>query len=637
MCGFVGQWNTEGRPVDVVRFEQARDRMIDRGPDQFGLWTSTEGHIALGHRRLSILDLSEDGRQPMIDPQTGNILVFNGEIYNFQDLARELRTRGHEFRSRSDSEVILAAYREWGTDCLTRFVGMFAFAIWEPQHERFFLARDPLGVKPLLYASRNGSFFFSSRLEPLLRLLERSPLSDAGLCEFLEMGYTCGSTTLVEGVRKLLPGHFLTFDRHGETLAAYWSVDSFPEEPRVEAHDERDLLDRLDGLVQDSVRLRLVSDVPVGVFLSGGVDSTLVTAVMQQQSADRVRTFTIGFQEGAFDESRHARCVADFLDTQHVELRLDPDALLHEILSTMDALDEPLADTAAVPLSLIARMAREEVKVCLSGDGGDELFLGYPLYNALERVGWMERMPHFARRSAGRLAATMAGRRGRLLGAVARERDALDRYLFLRSRCREVVHRSSGAEWRARAFLQSRLGENCGLPANSLAARLDMRSYLPDELLVKTDLATMMHSLEAREPLLDHRLAAFALALPMPLKQDKRLLKRLLSRYVPPEIWDRPKMGFNVPMDEWLRGPLRFLIDELESEWNLAAPVSQDQIRGLADRHLRGEADCGNFLWTCISLQRWQRKMNPWLTQAAAADGAFIEPTSSSFLFAQKV
>lgn len=616
MCGIIGEWNLDGRPVDIHRFEDARDQMIKRGPDQFGLWTTPNQALALGHRRLSILDLSEGGRQPMLDPVTGNILVFNGEIYNFQEIAAELRTLGHTFHTRSDSEVILVAYRQWGTDCLERLVGMFGFAIWDADRKRLFLARDRFGVKPLMYARRGTSFWFSSRLAPLMQLMshvEPLRLSDAGICEFLEMGHTCGQTTLVEGITKLPPGHFLLVDADGTAEHQYWSPDNFAEDVALTDRPAGDLLNELDRLVQDAVRSRLVSDVPLGVFLSGGIDSTLVTAVMQQMSSDPVTTFTVGFLESGYDESGHARRVAEHLGTQHRELVLEPSALLQEIVAIVDEFDEPLADTAAVPLSLVARLARQEVTVCLSGDGADELFLGYPVHDLMERMSWMNRLPRLASRGLGLAAGLLRGRRAQLYRGFVDQDDALDRYLYLRSRSRRKLNGKQHAGWAARSSLNATWEHHREIPCGSLAARLDLQCYLPDELMVKTDLATMMHSLESREPLLDHRLAEFALRLPMPLKRNKRILKDLLGRYVPREIWDRPKQGFNVPIGEWLRGPLRFLLDELGEGWAFAYPMDRDAVNELIRRHLSEQEDLGLFLWTCISLQRWQRRMQPWL------------------------
>jgi asparagine synthase (glutamine-hydrolysing) len=562
MCGIVGVVGS-GVPAPELLLRM-RDCIRHRGPDDEGAWQSSDGRVALGHRRLSIIDLSPNGRQPMSDRSGRLRIVFNGEIYNYLELRAELQRRGHVFRTASDTEVILEAYLEWGDAALSRLNGMFALAIYDSAERRLLLARDRAGEKPLFYRSHAGTFAFASELKSLLSDPSCPRELDAEALEFyLAFGYVPGERCLLSGFRKLPQAHALSFSLDSGELRtwAYWTLP-YPEE---HAADESALLEELEGLVEDSVRLRLIADVPVGIMLSGGVDSSVITALAARCSSKPLKTFTISFPgHGGYDESPYARTVASHFGTEHVELAAEP-ATVDLIPDLVRQFDEPIADSSMVPTYLLSRLIRGEATVALGGDGGDEVFGGYLHHSWVQQQarmgGWM---PGPARRAARAAASTLLpiGTKGRnfLLGLTAeRPYNIVQFNVVFDAQARERLLGPLGSraaiapeDWKAslcadrRTILQQ-------------TTALDFRTYLVDDILVKVDRASMLTSLEVRAPFLDPRIIEFAFArvpdhLRATARERKILLRRLAARLLPPSLDLRRKQGFSLPLRAWFKG-----------------------------------------------------------------------------------
>jgi len=607
MCGIVGfmRWNGGGKHLSQATLLRARDRMVMRGPDQHGIWMAPDVACGLGHRRLAVLDLNPRAAQPMVDPVNGNVLVFNGEIYNFRALRCDLESVGCSFQTTSDSEVLLASYRVWGPECVHRFVGMFAFSIWQPLSGEMFLARDRFGVKPLLYYLGQDYLVFSSRLQPLLDLGAPLMMELDAVAEFIEMGWVTGPRTLVSGVRKLEPGHWMQVcEDRGIVKHSYWSPEKLLSDKNLSPSQD-DLNVTLRGAVEEAVASRMVSDVPVGCFLSGGIDSTLVTAIAAAHNPDHLKTFTIAFENAKNDESVYAKKIAAYLGCQHHELLLTAHVVRNEIEDLLNEFDEPVADVAALPTILLARYARHEVTVCLTGDGGDELFLGYPIHRVQQRLSLLKYVPYALRARIGAWLSRMHNLRAQLLGGYLNQRDELDAYLYLRS---QTGCQIEGDKWQARSNLERFFPCYDKLGSGTASSLIDLMGYLPDALLVKTDLSTMCAGLEAREPLLDHRLAELAFSIPESDRRGKKLLRQLLTGYVPHQMWDRPKHAFDVPIGDWLRGPLAGHLEWLCDNWVAPEVLSKSRLLQLVDNHRHNKKDWGTLLWSMIVLSRWKRR-----------------------------
>jgi len=578
MCGIVGIAGEKlPTPELLIRM---RDALRHRGPDDEGAWWSPDGRVALGHRRLSIIDLSPNGRQPMSDG-TGRLqIVFNGEIYNYLELRSDLEKQGHRFRTATDTEVILEAYLQWGDDFLTRLNGMFALAIYDASRRRMLIARDRAGEKPLYYRCSSGTIAFASELKALLTDPDCPRELDAeALDYYLAFGYVPGSLCLLSGFRKLQQGHALTFsvDSGDVRTWAYWSLPQPENTPR----SEEDLVQELERLLEDSVRLRLIADVPVGVMLSGGVDSSVVTALAARVSTRRVKTFTISFPgHGAYDEAPHARTVARHFGTQHIELAAEP-ATVDLLPALVGQFDEPIADSSMVPTYLVSRLIRREATVALGGDGGDEVFGGYAHHSWVQQQarmgGWL---PGPARRVARAAFTNLLpiGTKGRnyVLGLTAEhpynivqfnvvfDADARQRLLApLRIGVRE--HEARAEAWKA-ALCRDRS------TVLQQTTALDFRTYMVDDILVKVDRASMLCSLEVRAPFLDPRVVEFAFRdVPDHLRATrlnrKILLRGLAGRLLPASLDLNRKQGFSLPLHNWFKGDWGcFMQDVLTSE-----------------------------------------------------------------------
>ncbi|MGB6354533.1 MAG: asparagine synthase (glutamine-hydrolyzing), partial [Steroidobacteraceae bacterium] len=590
-----------------------------RGPDDQGEWWSESGKVGFGHRRLAVIDLSPAGHQPMLDAGGDYCVVFNGEIYNYRDLRNDLLKRGHEFRSDSDTEVLLAAYREWGADCLARLNGMFSFALYDGLRDRVLIARDRAGEKPLFYSLANGELRFASELKALMAddTISRRIDPEALDC-YLAMGYVPGHRCMLKGFRKLPAAHALMFDLASANCRVwrYWQLPALTSAAEGNPAGEAGLLDELEALLEDAVRRQLVADVPVGVLLSGGLDSSLIAA-MAVRSGQSVKTFTVRFPGFAeYDESEHARLVARHFGTVHVEL--DAGAATVDLLPVLARqVDEPMADSSLFPTFLVSRLARQHCTVALGGEGGDELFGGYLHYGRQLRMQRKLRaLPLGLRRYAAKAAEAMlpAGFRGRnwlqQAGIDAASGVASNGSYFDRQLRRKLMARDT--EWPLTA--EAVRAESIPAETDPLqrSTRYDFESYLADDILVKVDRASMLSSLEVRAPMLDYRVVEFAFGrIPSSLKATTRdrkvVLKRLAARVLPPEFNRHRKQGFSIPLASWLRTPAwrQFFHDVLlESRTGLickktAAELLQGQAKGRSN---------SERLFALVMLELWQRE-----------------------------
>jgi asparagine synthase (glutamine-hydrolysing) len=640
MCGIAGAaWFGPQQRLAESVLACMMQRLEHRGPDERGRyrWPSdgqpavSDAGAALGFQRLAIIDVAT-GQQPVGNRDGSIQVVFNGEIFNYQELRESLRRQGYPFRGQSDSEVIPHLYQAIGSDCFSHFNGMFAIGLWDSTREALLLARDSMGKKPLYYHHRPGRLVFASELKSLLEApgVQRR-IDPEALDLFLALGYIPHPWTIYQGVRKLAPGQLARFDRSGLQLSTFWQLPD--HEQAAVGPDEA--AEQLRALLTDSVRLRLQSEVPLGAFLSGGIDSSLVAAIAQQllgQRGERLRTFAIGFSESSYDETAYARQVADHLGTEHTRFEVGPQQLgqLEEIVTHYD---EPFGDSSALPTWALSKLTRTQVTVALSGDGGDELFAGYDRYRALRLsqrlAGWLPLRQLLGSRwfqslpTPERQRSTL--RRLQRFGAALGE-PASQRYLMWLQQF----------PWGLRKSLY-RLEFQDLLPANDLAAGLleqawqvgsgrdwvsraslsDLQLYLPGDLMTKVDIASMAHSLEVRQPLLDQRLIDWAAGLPVGLKmrsgRGKWLLWKAFADELPASVWNRPKMGFGVPLPAWFRGPLRqpFTDLVLAPEARIHQVLQPAAVRRLAERHWSGTADEGYRLWCLLVLEMWWRRWEP--------------------------
>lgn len=622
MCGIAGILRS-GREIEAGELLAMRERLAHRGPDDAGIWIHPEGKVGLVHRRLSIIDLSEAGHQPMQNKDSSLVLTYNGEIYNFQELRVELEEKGYYFSSRSDTEVILYAYQEWGVEAIKRFNGMFAFALYDQRTDQLLLARDRFGEKPLYYYQRDGCFLFASELKGLTAHPDFVPAIAAEfLFSYLVFGYIPYPHTIFERTAKLPPAHYLLLD--GKSLACrierYWEpLTVLGAKGRGEGIEQA--VDTLDGLLTEAVRLRLVADVPVGAFLSGGVDSALIVSLMAGLTPD-LKTFSIGFGDEGYDEAPYARAIAHQLGCEHYEHYVTPQEAQGVLVELPGIYDEPFADSSAIPTRLVSQVARQQVKVVLSGDAGDELFGGYTTYPRLALAAPLLHLPTWIRRlAAGLLQAVGRGRLCRHSGLL-KQFEAWAFFLYLSERT--VAKQPDAARifpgagdhlLRESSFATAfRAAQGRGLVQSALYA--DTKSYLVDDNLAKVDRASMSVSLEARVPFLDVHVVEFALGLSAgtklgPWRQDrKRLLRRLLARYLPRPLFERPKRGFSLPLAHWLRGELRWLVEEYLEQGRLRREGLFDAecVSGLVREHLSGQRDREAVLWALIFWEMWRER-----------------------------
>lgn len=626
MCGIAGYFRSEtaierqanGRQsVDRHLIEKMCDVITHRGPDDAGYYA--EGGSAIGMRRLSIIDIAA-GHQPISNEDGSVWIVFNGEVYNFAELRADLIARGHSFKTHSDTETIVHLYEEMGERCVERLRGMFGFAIWDRRENKLFLARDRAGKKPLHYTLVGETLVFGSEIKSLLQFpgVERQ-VNHQAISDYLSFGYVPDPLTAFRGIQKLLPGHTMTFQNGRMTTRRYWDF-SYGQE-HAPAQSERYYAERLRELIAESVRIRLVSEVPLGAFLSGGVDSSTIVAMMARAMDQPVKTFSIGFSEASFDELKYARLTAERYQTDHHEFIVTPDVcrLVEEIVWHHD---EPFADASSIPTYVVSKMAREFVTVVLSGDGGDELFAGYERYLVHQGRQRFERIPGWLRRNvmlplSQALPRATYGKqflRNISLEGGARFVDSLSYFgaAAKRNLLAAEVRRGLNGYDSAAAFEQLFAEPSSADPIERLLY-LDSKTYLSGDILTKVDRMSMAHSIEARVPLLDHELIEFVQSIPASLKlrgqTTKHILKQAMAELIPNEIINRPKMGFGVPLRKWLNNELREMLhdtltDQRARERGLLNPRA---VQALLDEHGRGRRDNSLHLWGLLNLELWHR------------------------------
>jgi asparagine synthase (glutamine-hydrolysing) len=643
MCGIAGVF-APGRRVEPDTVRAMTDAIAHRGPDDSGLEILSNGELVFGHRRLSILDLSPLGHQPMAHPNGKAWIVFNGEIYNFKEIRAELIAEGEKFRSESDTEVVLAAYVRWGTRCLERFRGMFAFALWDTTSSEILLVRDRFGVKPLYYRLMSSGLTFASEMRGVLAGIDGAhAISSASAVQFLRFGYVSAPGSMLADVACVPPGCIVSIDR---TLRAnvqrYWSASTLydPSESaalrrQLAALDDEALLDRFEDTLTEAFDLRMVADVPVGLFLSGGIDSSIVATLLARRRGLRLRTFTIGYADSRFNEIPYAREIARELGCDHTELEVSESTALEVSDALTTLVDEPIGDSSSIPTYIVCKLARRSVTVALSADGADELFGGYPRYDICGRfvasmASWrrfaylasaelLDHLPPFLiralykviRRSGPSYAAI--GDKVRKFVRMARSRSAIEAYDCAISEYSDQDARSllAPASSRDAAPIVAAL-ELGGVEMRDLFMLMDINRYLVGDLLTKLDRTSMAVSLEAREPFLDHKLAAIAAALPPQWKirdrQGKYILRRILARHLRTEQFNRPKQGFSAPIDAWMRGALRPHVEAALCVENVrrCGLLDEDAV-SFEVRHFMngGTSVSAAGLWHLLQLQSW--------------------------------
>jgi asparagine synthase (glutamine-hydrolysing) len=639
MCGIAGliEPTLAGNGAALkARAQAMADAIAHRGPDGWGTWVDSEAGLALAHRRLAVVDVTPTGAQPMMSADGRWVISYNGEIYNAADLAGMPQLAGVRFRGTSDTEVMLESIARRGFDqALAEFNGMFAFALWDRKLRTLHLVRDRLGIKPLFYVVEGGRLRFGSELKALFADGFSGVVDRASVASFFRFGYVPAPHTIFAGVHKLMPGEVVTFSA-GERLTRrfYWSLADVAKEGIAAPFDfsDAEAVDQLDDLLGDSVARQMISDVPLGAFLSGGIDSSAVVAQMVAAGNGPVRTFSIGFPDFGYDESKHAAAVARHLGTQHDEMIVSATDALAVVPRLPDIYDEPFADSSQIPTCLVSALTRQHVTAALSGDGGDELFAGYNRYAFAERInGTVLRLPKSARRAMAAVLGAIPDNAveglNRILPTrlrVAHSADKLRKiievlpydfrefYLRLVSQCSEPETLANGISEHIRQWeCYENISERAGLLG--WMQILDTATYLPDDILQKVDRASMAVSLEVRPPFLDHRVVEFAFKLPRRFRirhgETKWLLRRVLERYVPRLLFERPKMGFGVPLADWLRGPLRDWADDLLDPSQLGdGYVNVGAVRTMWKEHLGGEYNRAYSLWTVLMFEAWRRR-----------------------------
>lgn len=599
------------------------------GPDSYGYFQDLDGQFALGHRRLKIIELSEIGSQPIKSPSGRYVLSYNGEIYNFLEIKKELEKLGYNFKGISDTEVLATAWDKWGTNVLDKLRGMYAFAVWDKEEKNLTLVRDRLGVKPLYYYFQNNTFLFASELKAFKKHPNFSnKICQRGISEFLQFSYISGENTIFENTYKLMPGHYLIINSIGiKAKKRYWdSLDYLSKENYTNYSSDKDYLDELEKLLTESVNLRTYSNVPLGCFLSGGIDSSLIASLMQKHSSTKINTFTVGFDNSEFDESSYAQEISKFLGTNHRQLNCSGKDALDAIENISYFFDEPMADCSSIPTFLVSKLASSEVKVCLSGDGGDELFYGYESFSLIEKTQKIK-----SKRIFGNLTKLLSKKFLKLLESDFGEIN-LNKFGFNKNKIYKIfsiLSQSTPSEqFKALSsnfypYIIDELIENVNLkdkfnynfqkelPLNQLLTFFYLNDWLPDDGLVKVDRASMANGLEVRGPFLDHKLAEFALMSNHKFKvrkgKKKWALKEILKQHIPLKLFDRPKKGFGVPIASWLKNDFKELVySYLDYESIcISGVLNPAKSRGILNDFYSNKSKNYNQIWNILILQMW--------------------------------
>jgi asparagine synthase (glutamine-hydrolysing) len=657
VCGLAGYLNrsilAEEWPALLTAMSNA---VLHRGPDDVGHWFDASVGIGLGHRRLSIIDLSPLGHQPMMSGSGRYVIVYNGEVYNFKEIRVELEALGHRFRGNADTEVIIEGVQAWGVEnTAKRLIGMFAFTIWDRQTRTLSLVRDRLGIKPLYYGQVGRGFAFASELKSLFAIPEfDNQINRNALALFLRHGYVPAPYSIYKGIHKLLPGHVLTLQADESSLrplsVPFWNLDDVVTQGLYKPFQgtDEEASNELNALLSDAVGRRMVADVPLGAFLSGGIDSSATVALMQAQSSTPIKTFTIGFHESGYNEAEYAKTIARHLGTDHTELYVTPEEALQVIPRLPTLYDEPFADSSQIPTFLVSELARRYVTVSLSGDGGDEVFGGYTRYFLGQRVWNMLNLcpTTFRNWSADFLLRIGHQKNGYIAEIInnwlpvryrlSHPADKISKLSDIIScATREELYLRLVSGWKQPDEIVINGKESPTLlsapPRNFLLQNftqymmyLDTLTYLPDDILVKVDRASMGVGLEARVPMLDHRVLEFAWRLPLHMKvrngEGKWILRQILQRYVPKALIERPKMGFGVPIDSWLKGPLRDWAEHLLEDSRLRQEgfFSSPPIRSIWKDHLDGKVNGQAQLWYILMFQAWFENIKNTITSNSA-------------------
>jgi asparagine synthase (glutamine-hydrolysing) len=622
MCGIAGLWEYKNK-INQGLLEAMRDTLEHRGPDDSGIFFNQEQNLGLATRRLAILDLTPSGHMPM---ERGNLAItYNGEIYNFKEVRSELEKLGIKFTSDSDTEVILQSFIKWGKESVHKFRGMFAFAIWDKDKQELLLCRDRVGVKPLYYYKDSDRFIFASEIKAIIKHPSvRRELDFDALANFLQNGYVPSPLSIYKNIYKLEPGHFLEINSQGEVRKEkYWDIVSFATIRNTESEEE--ILRRLEDILTESFKLRMVSDVPVGVFLSGGIDSALVSALLMKDSSTKIDTFTIGFDEDKFDETKYAKEVAEHLGTNHHQMYLDGSKAIDIISKLSDIYDEPFSDASAIPTYLVSEFAREKVTVALSADGGDELFGGYGA-----KYAWMPdsynkyaRLPAFLGNIARSLESTTTAPffewsvKAQLLAAqndIAKTTAILHKKVFYDSEIKQILNNKP-----SKSYADPHRKNFVGLEKFDASTQLqlfDSKTHMVDDILVKVDRASMSVSLESREPFLDPKIMEYAASIPTSLKrkgnQDKYLLREILYKHVPRHLVDRPKKGFSMPISDLMKNKRAELTERYLDENKIRSEkiFNPEMVLKEKERFLNGEIH-GRGLWRLIVFQMWKECWMP--------------------------
>lgn len=609
MCGIAGIMSINGS-VDESKLKTMSENIAHRGPDADGLFFSKSNQCGLAHSRLSIIDLSADANQPMTESTNRYTLVFNGEVYNFEALRKELQAEGVAFETSSDSEVVLQSYVHWGVQCVDHFNGMFAFAVWDEKEKSLALFRDRIGIKPLYYFWDGNTFAFGSEIKSLTSFVDTKEWNMKAVSEYFQLGFVPAPMTIYKDIHKFEQGHYMIIGPNGLEKKEYWCLSNQLAKKTI--LDRVSAKKRLNDLIQNSIDLRLKSDVPYGVFLSGGIDSSTVAAIAQDRAKQNINTFSIGFKEAQYNESDHARKVAQHLGTNHHEYTVSQQDAQELITKIPEWYDEPYADTSAIPTYLVSKLAKDKVTMVLTGDGGDEQFLGYGRYywksrlqNPMVQIGRSVIKQVLKNSKKNNLIRAGEYFNYSIKADLNKHVFSVDQYFFSERECNHFF------DFKLKRPVEYQWSIKRPMSAKEQQAFFDLKLYLPDDLLTKVDRVTMLNGIEARVPLLDHNIVSFGLNLDTSLKvrgkDQKWLLKQVLFDYVPKELFDRPKWGFGIPLQQWLTKELRFLLDDYVNEKTLSQCdfYNVHEILRLKEQFLNGESHLFNKLWLIICFNMW--------------------------------